>query len=231
LLVQSALNRFSLWGNQFNPRWVVEHAGVMANSINLPPQCLDATLMVAYQDGDQVHIVISGDGVVILRMRDSQEFFTYRYSFSNNVPGYLSYTLDPQRLETFFDPPYDFPDPTGVRTLEKTWGWGKPRYEATSLDPQDLNSFFVEISVHSSIIDLVMICSDGVESFQERQENGSLEPVHFMEVAEQLSQIKKPRGEFVTRRMQKFLGSFCKKNNWTHSDDLAVAGIFMEEER
>ena len=75
-----------------------------------------------------------------------------------------------------------------------------------------------------------MVLSDGVQTFQRVVRTGTsktLEDVPIEEVVDQLLKIKGTKGEFVTRRCQKFMNKFCIKNEWQHSDDFSAAAIWM----
>jgi hypothetical protein len=82
------------------------------------------------------------------------------------------------------------------------------------------------------MFDLVVIMSDGVQSFQRMVNTGtSLAPqrVPVEDVVAQVLAVKGTKGEFMVRRCQRFLGRFCAKNNWSHTDDFSAAAIWMDE--
>jgi hypothetical protein len=83
---------------------------------------------------------------------------------------------------------------------------------------------------NSSLYDLVLLMSDGVESFQRKNEKGILEPVPMIEVIEQILKLKGMKGEFLKRRCNKFFNKFCQQNGWQNNDDFSVAGIYLGEE-
>jgi len=228
--VQGAKNQLKHMGHKFNIHAVGSEVTNIAYNMELPLECLDASLIVAFlmeiEDRKYIKVIVTGDGVIAARKRNSTDFDYYKIDYSNNAPAYMNYTLNPFRLEEFFNPGVDFPLPTGVRSTQSNVG----DLEDENLDPKDRDSFCQTHLFPADEYDLILLCTDGVDSFQCLEPRGEILPVHFTEVLHHLMQVKQPRGEFITRRMQKFLGSFCKKNNWTHTDDLAVAGIYIEGE-
>ena len=71
--------------------------------------------------------------------------------------------------------------------------------------------------------DLLLIASDGIESFQTA--NG--EPVPVEEVIDEILAIKNFKGEFLSRRCSRFLSKTCVERGWKHADDFAIAGIYV----
>lgn len=188
------------------------------------PSCLDATLLMAAPHEYSIRVVVAGDGVVCARRRDSQVIDTYRISFNGNAPGYPSYQLSTTRFQTYLAG-------HGLRTVEHFVG----RELAEALEEQmECNGYeaFETIWTHDfpqEEYDLVVLFSDGVESFQREEIPGRFVPVDMFDVLDHLLALKNFKGQFAVRRMRRFLSKFCQKNKWHHNDDLAMAAIYLGE--
>lgn len=186
-------------------------------TLGLPKNCLDATLMFAQQSNDEVVINVWGDGVVHVKYKSGRTE-TFDIEFLDNTPAYFSYWAYGFMAESFLSK-------HGNRIVH-TWQDGKPNgdIQAPALKTQyNLESRFFLDEVES-----VFLLSDGVKSFC-RMVNGAWEPIPLNEVLEQITAVKNCNGEFMVRRMRKFLYDFCPKNGWIHEDDVSVAAMIKEE--
>lgn len=228
LLIRSAwMQRVNILAGDFDPKLIAEISRASAAVLGLPRRALDATLLVAYETPDpcavpwarantRVTVRQTGDGVVAARLRKSGDLICYTTSFDNNMPFYLSYLLDPEGLKRYY-----------VECREKTLtGYGRTgdKWEELSVVPMatDRAEVTQEFSFDKNDYDLVLIMSDGAESFQRGSES-----VPLTEVIDQLFLMKNYEGEFLTRRCSRFLQKFCAENGWKHSDDFSVAGIYL----
>lgn len=204
---------------------------------NLPQQSLDATLIAAYvRDDGNVQVISCGDGVIAARRVDTGDIEVIDID-CQNTPNYLSYMLEPKRLLSYREGIKNIDDVYQGRYLHR-WASLKSLREGDSPD----NSLECPISIEgdlgktvtydnfpfSTVIspkeyDLVMVFSDGVQSFQ----SNTYEPVPMGLVLEQLVKIKSFTGKFIARRCKSFLNKFCKKEGWNHYDDLSVAAIYL----
>lgn len=199
---------------------LLSDARLMAQVTHLPRQCLDATLIRAVWKGDEIVVHRSGDGVIAARKREGGLWFVSTH-FGENMPYYLSYRLDAREEQRYLDSAKVMHQIVGTRTggsLEGTVFW---RTEKSPDVPLDRNLLVGEQRFGPEY-DLVLIMTDGAESFQTNDGN----PVMLTSVLDQLFDIKSYSGEFITRRCNRFLGKFCAEQGWKHSDDLAVAGIY-----
>jgi hypothetical protein len=71
-------------------------------------------------------------------------------------------------------------------------------------------------------IDLVLLFSDGVESFTD--ESGVQVPLHA--VLDEVLGFKNYTGQFIARRSARFLKDAAARG-WKHSDDFSCAGIYL----
>lgn len=197
---------------------IIAAAATSARAIGLPSACLDATLLVATWDGQgylQVHQ--AGDGVVVIRNRDGR--ISYRSpEFGNGMPFYPRYSID-EDLRAHY-----LANAGSVKTTRATRAAGAADWDrAELLELIGSHHGHFERLVDPEESDLVLLCSDGVHSFQD----GDGEPVPVEEVLDQLLDFKGFQGQFLGRRCQRFLGQFCAENGWTHADDFSVAGIYL----
>jgi hypothetical protein len=210
---------------------IITAASDVAYLARLPNVALDATLIVAATTpSDDVVVFQTGDGVVASRDLDGTIHYQ-TLSFGNGMPYYLSYVRDPRRREALFRPQKGDVAPEvaeAAGTLEVTIGLYRPQ-EGWST-PVVRNEAFDETTPVERMTrfrreqtDLVLIMSDGVESFQLK--DGTTVPLE--QVLEQLFAFKGFAGQFLVRRCNRFLQKFCADNGWHHSDDFGVAGIYM----
>lgn len=210
-LVCAAIHALTVYGDSIDADWMIGRAAAAADSLSIPRGCLDATLLAAWQrDDGSVQVWAAGDGVVAARRRDGR-IETWVID-DGGAPGYLSYRLSEER-----------------RALYLREGFGQRRIvhaladQVVSEDSLDAMSPWM-LQLDSNVYELIILASDGVTSFERVHADGR-EPVAPLKVLEQLLAVKSTRGEFLLRRTRRFLGRFCREENWQHSDDLAVAAI------
>lgn len=187
----------------------------MADALALPYTSLDATL--GYVIGTQGYLY--GDGNLIARYSNGHTILL-TVDFEGNYPQYLSYDLEPKRMETFkllqnrkritrslFD--QDF-------ALLST----EAEYNDDALVHEDFSCY-----EDGGKLEFVAVTSDGLQSFI--QKNGlSYISVPVPEVLKQLTAFKLYTEGFLRRRMNVF-SKFCTQNEWSHTDDLSVAVVSL----
>lgn len=213
-------------------RMIIDAAANAANEIDLDLRSLDATVVAARtgvgRDGNPGVIVsMRGDGVLVVRHRTNGHYI-YTVDHEENAPRYLSYDIDPRRLEGYLG---KFGERSYSQIYVSKWGEQRPQdgwepnlYAGFEGHPEDW--FF-----SAEEWDLVMVLSDGVRTFQRVVRTGTtktLEDVPVEEVVPHLLAIKGTKGAFVQRRCHKFLSRHCVENEWQHADDFSAAAIYME---
>lgn len=228
LLTMAAVEGINILGDRLPEKvdWMIWHARDRLPQ-NLHIQSLDATLLAAYtRDDGSIQVIVCGDGVIISRHRKTGAIEVIEVD-CKNAPSYLSYLINPDRLLIY----KDAIGVTGGRSLRR---WASPE----SLQQWDFpviiegepgktvlyDNFPIHLTFDPEQYDLVMVCSDGIQSFQDAE---TQEPIPLVEVVTHLMDIKSFTGEFVSRRCKSFLKRFCVKNNWQHYDDLGVAAIHI----
>lgn len=198
----------------------------MAEACGVPLSCLDATIMTVREwSADQTvyccRVDVWGDGVVLAKFRGRDEWAVCHIEFKKGAPAYQSYMLDGDRFTTYLKETED-----GLRSL--VWHLriaGEWRNEAID-EGQGVSPFIHHFMKRD--FELVMVCSDGVGSFQ-RKVDGAFEPVPLLAVLDHVIDFKNYQGEFVKRRMRRFLMHEAPALGWHHDDDVSVAAIYMGE--
>jgi len=195
-------------------------ASWMANAAQLPPRCLDATLLGIERDGQDLIAFAYGDGVIAFRERDTGVIVYHHIECADGAPDYLNYHLNPMRMDTYVDHMRGVGEGAKIVTRVRDG-------EVIRIDPYPiLEPYIAEIPEY---VDLVAVMSDGAASFQ-KLEGGSTVSIPVGEVVNQVMAIKNTTGDFVVRRVRNgFLNRFCKKNGWTHYDDFAVGMVHIPE--
>lgn len=186
-------------------------------SLGLETNCLDATLLFARVSEGVLKILVFGDGVVFIRFKDGRTK-TWDVSFPNQAPAYPSYLKDESRLKAYL-------------SLVSDRNISVNDHGDITLMPENLHekNWSMDLEFPLKDIQSVMLCSDGMSSFRRMTSKGVLEPISLEEVMVQVTSVKSSMGEFMVRRMRKFLYDFCPKNGWIHDDDVSVAALMNVE--
>lgn len=188
----------------------------MARIAELPESSLDATLLVVKKNGPIIDVARAGDGVIIIKYKNG----TVQYDspkFGNNMPNYLHYNWKPEYRQAYVKEAKTVSYTTNIKN---NGNWGVPTVEHEDmLEFLRANLYYYD----TSDIEYILICSDGLESFQDANKK----PIPLEIVIDQLTDFKSYAGKFITRRLETFLNKFCTENGWKHYDDLSVAGIYV----
>lgn len=213
------------FGDFHSDRVIWEAAG-MARQVALPATCLDATLVFALENPDSgvIEAWKTGDGVIAAKRRDGG-LEVYATQFTHGAPNYLSYGLDDRRLQGYLRETQE-----AARTV-RSWKTA-PDYSGPPVTSEHAQAGMLPgyLKFPISTYELVVLMSDGVETFQVK-ERGAPKSVDLLEVVDHLVSIKGYKGEFMRRRASAFLKKYCPKAGWSHADDLSVAAIYCGSER
>ena len=192
--------------------------GSVLPKLSLPPECLDATLLHASVMGDCVRAKMLGDGLIVGRRRGGG-WVGIKSEFPSGAPRYSSYDLDPARRENYLKA-------FGASWVISTFMDGSlVMDERRELKNEVLLPYVVDFQIEE--FDLVLLMSDGVFSFSKPDGSmGGRKGVPLEEVVSEMLQIKGFAGEFIFRRMRKFLKDSAAAG-WSHDDDFSVAGIHL----
>jgi len=172
--------------------------------ITLDPRCLDATLLVAVAWRDAISILAGGDGVIAC-LDQYDHVAIWDIEAPDNHPRYPNYLNDIIRRKIVESgQPWTVSGPDGVEMCT-------PKVEA----------FYTAFTGQK----VVAVFSDGVKSFVDADRK----PIPFEAIVRELLDFKYMTGQFVQRRMQKFLKAAAQRG-WQHFDDLSMAAIYTGKE-
>lgn len=170
---------------------------------------LDSTLIIAMVRSDTVEVCMWGDGSVY--GKNGNERLNTSIEYSNEMPFYLSYGIDRERLAHY----KSLVDSGEIKKTSNDSLWGKS--EEVTMEPwqtsYDLNS-----------LEYLLISTDGVESFISKDN----EPIQQRLIDKDVTVFKRTNGEFIGRRMKRMMKEH-KKIGINHYDDLTIAGISFEK--
>lgn len=192
-----------------------------AGALGLPARALDATLLTAHLDGQEMFIGCSGDGVVCLQTWGGA-VDVYSVSYPSGYPLYPAYAHQPERLLAL--------DSTGRPRKEVRHFRSASVEERLQLcDVSDGDSPTEVFAVSADEYKYAALFSDGIHSFSRagRAEGGGpCSPIPMESVLPELISFKNTRGAFVGRRMKRFLKD-CQRQGWQHADDLTVGALHL----
>lgn len=194
---------------------------VWAGWVGLRPQAVDATLLTAHLDGEELIIGCSGDGVVCLQSR-AGAIDVYSISYASGYPLYPSYAHQPERLLALEAAGHSGKEVKHFRSASVEEGL---QLIGTSGGKSPTDVFTVRASDYK----YVALFSDGIHSFHraaQADSGGRAAAVPMDEVLRDLICFKSTRGAFVGRRMNRFRKD-CQARGWQHADDLAAGALHL----
>jgi hypothetical protein len=165
-----------------------------------------STLIVSFVANDKVHTYCYGDGYVIAKKKNESPIIT-KIDFIGNAPNYLWYRTNPAR--------FTIPGCEMIINGE--------------MYPRDHEA---EFSISTENLEYVGIFTDGVASFlANKPVEGSRfgSKVTDMMAIDELMNIKSKNGNFVIRRMNRFLKQTLQ-DGFIHDDDITCAVMSFGDE-
>ncbi|HEX8844603.1 MAG TPA: protein phosphatase 2C domain-containing protein [Pyrinomonadaceae bacterium] len=192
-----------------------------AQTLGLPAHAVDATLLTAHLDGDELVVGCTGDGVICFQSVTGA-IDVYSISYTSGYPLYPSYAHQPERLLALEDAGRTGRDVKHFRcaSIEEPL---RLRDTSTGGAPTEV------FTVRALDYKYVTLFSDGVHSFcsaKQTETSKRVEAVPLDEVLRGLVSFKSTRGAFVGRRLKSFLKD-CQTRGWKHMDDLAVGALYL----
>jgi len=169
--------------------------------LRLLPQCLDATILYLEVIDDEVVIVTAGDGI-IFAIDHNNELEYWNIEYPSGAPFYPSYLLDEKRYDRYIVE-------HGDKSLIQ---YGS---ESTKLEHEGM---FHLSTFRKDNYKFIGVASDGVLTCD----------MPMKETIKQLTAFKNTKGDFVKRRMRRFLKD-CAKNNIDPTDDISMAVVHLGE--
>jgi len=185
---------------------IIHNAEMAVRVLKGPATCLDATLLIAFKYDNEIRVSVYGDGVII--WIDNNNVLSYiNIQFEKEKPFYLSYQLDPQREKSY-----------RAENIKKTIIRGtvlNALYdEVTAFDYGYHATFRLENTK------ALFISSDGIDSFNHS--------ISLVDAITEVTNFKRVHGEYLKRRMKRFLKNVESSGNW-HADDISIGGFIRED--
>jgi len=222
LLVSFAISNFASYAANYTKWEDMAHAILHfthCQQINIPgivQQSLDATLIFATTEGDNVKATMWGDGTICVVKSDGS-YDVIIVDYKENTPLYLSYLLSDKRREA-------------LKTVDMTKTIRTFHYDAQGngidVDVVESKTDFEAFTFISPL--KVFIMTDGITSFKQKVTNSNGIPVvdnyPFDKIIRELIHIPNTNGNFLKRcwgKMRQTMG----KNSIYHHDDFSCAAL------
>lgn len=192
------------------------------NSLGLPTDAFDATLLISTVWENKIVNIAWGDGYVIYKTKDGK-LISYGINFSTGAPYYLSYEMSPSKKQAYLDE-YGSGNITTTNTIINSEG-------IVEFEHKILNSTCMMQSLYKEAdapsMGFVTVSSDGLGTYQDNPKIVE-EKKSYMdsEIIPLVMAYKIITGEFVTRRMQRLKFDLDKKSI-VHLDDVSCASIAL----
>lgn len=190
-----------------------------AELMHLRPQAVDATLLTAHLDGDELILACTGDGVICLQSATGA-IDVYSISYPSGYPLYPSYQHQPERLLA-----WQAGELSGKEV--KHFRGASIESPLRLKDTRKADSPTEVLTVAASAYRCAALFSDGIHSFysaEQTETSKSAQAIPAEDVLCGFISFKSVRGAFVGRRMKKFLQD-CRARGWRHMDDLAIGAL------
>jgi hypothetical protein len=224
---QSTALCFRAWLGQYH-RDAISAARRHGDALGLPKTALDTTLLTVAAQDDRWFASVFGDGVIVAKNRSGRLEVSV-VSYLSGYPFYPNYLLDAERKSALLQM-----EDSG-RKVERFLLAPDGSVQEQSCDEYPADFHCHVVTGKSEEVEWVAALSDGIHSFYatadcERREGGASRantPVPLTIVLRALLAFKTTKGQFVQRRLQRFLRD-CDRLGWQHYDDLSVAALCME---
>jgi hypothetical protein len=196
---------------------IIADADAMRRQASLPSDSLDATLLMVTEKNGIISNTITGDGVLVYRNRDGSVHYTRR-QFDGGAPAYLNYQVKTSAIDSYLEKSKTWTEFFGTKI---DTGYTE---ESSIFDNSTIHSSYGRFSLSRDETDLILIFSDGIESFINTKTN---QPVPIGDVLDVILDMPRMNGEFITRSCNYLLKRHCAEFGWIHKDDFSCAGIYM----
>jgi hypothetical protein len=177
------------------------------SGLHLSRQSLDATILYLEVVEEEIRIVTAGDGVIFAVDHENKlEYWDIDYA--SGAPFYPSYLLDEKRYLGYIEN-------CGTESTISHF----TSESSIALDVEHSGVMGNYMCLPKKSYKFVGVASDGILTFDMSTEEAII----------QLAAYKNTKGEFVKRRMRKFLKQ-CVKNNTSPSDDVSMAVVHLGDE-
>lgn len=190
--------------------------------LDLPSECMDATLILSSIQDDRIKTFFFGDGVRLIINKDGS-YELSEISYKGNAPYYLSYLMSGNegKNKAFYDYQMTDEDKNGLTKMVKN----KSSLLSLGIANQLKYDTFAFDNLPIKDMKFYLIMSDGAESFLNIN-NG--ERIPLGEIVEEFSSFKNTNGEFIKRRVRRALDEL-NKQGIHNTDDISVAGFYFSD--
>lgn len=209
----------------------VDEASARAIDLELPSECLRATLLLAMAGEKAFDVTVAGDGFVVAR-KNSGAMTILEHKFSSGAPYYPTYDHEIEGKKRYNQEFGNSQFITITRTTRYD-DFGKLEFvgeDSTSLPIEAIYGHkLAKYSFPFAEYDMVAVLSDGFNSFVKKETTATscrTVAVPLKEIAHELFLFKNYSGAFVQRRCQKAFRSVFKNNGWVNIDDFSIGVIY-----
>lgn len=187
---------------------VLSQAESVANLLGRPKEILDATLVLAWVDGENIKFRMYGDGLFLLQSLDGS-ITIVKSEFDNNMPFYLSYRADNQRL-------VEYEKQVTLREISTFYDGSLGRVVTEKFNEP------CELSFVSNQHRAFAVSSDGFS--QLLKEDSTF--IELPKVIEQAFALKSTAGSFMTKRIRRMLSEY-ETQGVKQLDDISISMICL----
>ena len=211
-------------GQQTVPPCITQLVTGFAEDLMVDKNILHATLLVGYELDNIFRVLVMGDGLVVAKAKNGR-IMCIEHSFTGNAPFYACYDTDEAKVVY----KAQFGDTVEVTKTLYDMDWSVAADVITEVRKINFDCPFLEYNFKKDDWDMVMIASDGLESFCRKNASPNSIVYDSINIAEILKEITtcKGSGEFLTRQMKLANAAFEAKG-YIHMDDLAIAVAKLE---
>jgi hypothetical protein len=204
--------------------------------LNIPNECLDATLLTAKAYDTGAEAMCCGDGVIAIKTKDGKTI-VINCEYSDNFPFYMNYLYDQTGRYLNWTTNHNKKVVTQTVINSDWFITSNEEVDKSCRLDGDIgiirmldNKTIVEITDQNSV-EYIAIMSDGIHSFYEtitQITSKFNQALTHVEVLQDLLTFKNFNTHFVQRRMNKFRKKYAKKN-CANGDDFSLAVIYLGE--
>jgi hypothetical protein len=224
--------------SDFDENEIILLARPSAKILNIPSECLDATLLCAAQKRETLQAVCYGDGTITIKIING-DIFVITTEYTDSYPFYINYLYDEtKRLQNWKDNhnkrkiTFSIIQTNGeVETAPYYSREGRQDmlYEGEVIGFIYIYPYHIRVEVLASKAKFIALMSDGIQNFYRNvtSETASYgEKISYHDVLKEFVNFKNYAGNFVRRRMNRFIKT-CIKNKWYYADDISMAAIHL----
>lgn len=220
LTARRLLPRFALKGYDLAERtvrhWslgrrIIRRAAHQVQDLGVDTAVLDATLLIAWCDGESIHVHLYGDGCIATRQADGS-VRAIQIEYAENAPFYLSYLLDANRCALYREA-------VGNAQMAQSiheFGEGGATVRQAAFDAPIVFSFSL------TTFPEVAVATDGLHSLMNVETGKRIE---ILEVARRLLDFPNLEAGFMKRQIRNVLVEYGQQKVF-NLDDVGM-GVFV----